>query len=130
MEYLIIFLVTVFIYCVYGYRFFNILNHEKESHIIYNHQAAERCSSHPVHNHFLLSLAFEAADFRDKSEAASDEEEKARCLDSLNNISIEVVDTVLALNGFDPHPGVILDEEEKTDAIVVQFSDYTPPKGD
>ncbi len=87
-------------------------------------------SEDTVHSHHLLGLALEAADYRAMEEATTDQEQKQRYHQFYSNVSTEVVDTVLALNGLDPHPGVILGAEDEEDETVVQFSDYKAPKAD
>jgi hypothetical protein len=102
-------------------------------------QLGQRCSTSPVHDHHLLGLALEATDYRTQEEAATDDAEKARYHASYVSVSTEVVDTVLAFNGIDPHPGFILggqeedtkevDDGTKKENIIVQFCDFTKPKG-
>ena len=83
----------------------------------------------PIHNQFLLSLAIEADELRNKEQSATDPQEKALYCDGKNDVSLEVVDTVLAMNGFDPHPDAFLDDEEdEVTSKVIDFAFYNKPK--
>lgn len=136
MENLVVLSGLLFIILTLAVLVFIAFNHlYKESRYLSDYgtdeQLKQRCSSHPVHNHHLLGLALEAVDYRTKEEATTDDDEKARYHESYSSVSTEVVDAVLALNGIDPHPGVILGGVEvEEDNTVVQFSDFKPSGDD
>jgi hypothetical protein len=101
-----------------------------------NQQAMHEFSLQPnagdtIHNQFLLGLAIEVDEMRHQEAATTNEVDKEQYRQSMNTVSIEVVDTVLAMNGFDPHAGEIFDEEEgELSDKVFHLSDYTSPKKD
>jgi hypothetical protein len=88
-------------------------------------------ASDTIHNQFLLGLAIEVDEMRHQEAATTNEVDKEQYRQSMNTVSIEVVDTVLAMNGFDPHAGEFFDEEEgELSDKVFHLSDYASPKKD
>lgn len=83
----------------------------------------------PIHNRFLLDLAIEADEMRQKEQLATNAAEQAQYHQSVSMVSLEVVDMVLSMNGFDPHVGEVFDESgEEVDTKVIDFSSYPKTK--